>query len=108
MIGDQFSALLDELQSLPDETARSTLFAHRKLSEMDSKDRIRACYQHACLCVVMGRRMTNPSLRQRLGIDAKNASQASRIIKETLQASMIKLFDPDVRLRDRSYLPFWA
>lgn len=87
---------------------RATLFAHRKLSEMDSKDRIRACYQHACLCVVMGRRMTNPSLRQRLGIDAKNASQASRIIKETLQASMIKLFDPDVRLRDRSYLPFWA
>src|SRR5271165_3291932 len=66
---------------------KATLYAHKKLSDMDSKDRIRACYQHACLCFVTGRRMTNPSLRQRLGIDQKNASQASRIIKETLIAS---------------------
>jgi len=87
---------------------KATLYAHKKLSDMDSKDRIRACYQHACLCFVTGRRMTNPSLRQRLGIDQKNASQASRIIKETLIAEMIKLYDSTVRLRDRSYLPFWA
>ncbi len=87
---------------------KATLYAHKKLSNMDSKDRIRACYQHACLCFVTGRRMTNPSLRQRLGIDQKNASQASRIIKETLIAKMIKLYDSNVRLRDRSYLPFWA
>jgi predicted HTH transcriptional regulator len=87
---------------------KATLFAHRKLSEMDSKDRIRACYQHACLCVVTGKRMTNPSLRERLGIDTRNASQASRIIKETLTAGLVKLYDPEVRLRDRSYLPFWA
>lgn len=87
---------------------RATLFAHRMLSDMDSKDRIRACYQHACLCVVTGKRMTNPSLRDRLGIDSRNASQASRIIKETLKVGMIRLYDPEVRLRDRSYLPFWA
>lgn len=87
---------------------KASLFAHRKLSEMDPKDRIRACYQHACLCFVTGKRMTNPSLRNRLGIDAKNASQASRIIKETITAGMIRLYDPEVRLRDRSYLPFWA
>jgi ATP-dependent DNA helicase RecG len=87
---------------------KATLYAHKKLSDMDSKDRIRACYQHACLWFVTGRRMTIPSLRQRLGIDQKNASQASRIIKETLMAEMIKLYDSRVRLRDRSYLPFWA
>ena len=33
---------------------KATLFAHQKLAEMDSKDRIRACYQHACLCYVSG------------------------------------------------------
>ena len=38
---------------------KATLYAHKKLSDMDSKDRIRACYQHACLCFVTGRRMTN-------------------------------------------------
>ena len=82
---------------------KATLFAHKKLSDMDSKDRIRACYQHACLCFVTGRRMTNPSLRQRFGIDQKNASQASRIIKETLMAKMIKLYDSD-RATSRSEL----
>lgn len=87
---------------------KATLFAHRKLSDMASKDRIRACYQHACLCFVTGTRITNPSRRERLGIETRDASQASRIIKETLMAKMIKLYDTEVRLRDRSYLPFWA
>ena len=87
---------------------KATLFAPRKLNDMDSQERIRACYQHACLCFVSGSRMTNPSLRGRFGIEAKNASQASRLIKESLAAGVIKLFDPDVRDRDRSYLPFWA
>ena len=87
---------------------KATLFAPRKLSEMDSQDRIRACYQHACLCFVSGSRMTNPSLRRRFGIDAKNASQASRLIREALDAKVIRLHNPKVRLRDRSYLPFWA
>ena len=87
---------------------KATLFAPRKLSEMDSQDRIRACYQHACLCFVSGSRMTNPLLRRRFGIDAKNASQASRLIREALDAKVIRLHNPKVRLRDRSYLPFWA
>lgn len=28
---------------------RVTLFAHRPLADMSKADRIRACYQHACL-----------------------------------------------------------
>ena len=87
---------------------KATLFAHQKLAEMDKPDRVRACYQHACLCHLLGLRMTNPSLRNRLEIPAGNSSQASRIIRETLTAKVIKLFDPSVRLRDRSYVPFWA
>ena len=89
-------------------STRATLFAPRKLNDMDSQERIRACYQHASLCFVLGSRMTNASLRSRFGIEAKNTSQASRLIKESLKADVIKLFDPDARDRDRSYLPFWA
>lgn len=33
-------------------STKATLFAHRKLADMDSHDRIRACYQHSCLCFV--------------------------------------------------------
>lgn len=87
---------------------KATLLAPRKLNDMDSKERIRACYQHACLCFVTGSRMTNTSLRKRFGIKPENSSQASRLIREALKAQVIKLYDPDVRDRDRSYVPFWA
>lgn len=89
-------------------STKATLYAHRKLTEMDSKDRVRACYQHACLLFVMNRRMTNASLRDRFGIKQESASQASRLIREAVNADKIKLYDPDVRDRDRSYVPFWA
>ena len=45
-------------------------------------------------------------LRQRFGIEEKNSAKASRLIREALRANVIKLHDPDVRDRDRSYLPF--
>lgn len=87
---------------------KATLFAHQKLTEMDSKDRIRACYQHACLCFVMHRRMTNATLRARFGIEERNAAKASRIIAETMAEGHIKPFDPDQGKKYARYLPFWA
>jgi len=71
---------------------KATLFAHQNLIDMDAKDRIRACYQHACLCLVTNRRMTNTTLRDRLGIEVANAAQASRIIKDAIAKGLIKLF----------------
>ncbi len=89
-------------------STRATLYAHQKLTDMDSKDRIRACYQHACLCHVSGRKMTNATLRQRFGIEEQNAARASRIIAETVKSTLIKPFDPDTSKRYLSYVPFWA
>jgi predicted HTH transcriptional regulator len=89
-------------------STKATLFAYRKLTAMDSAARTRACYQHACLRYVCGGKMTNASLRDRLGIKPANASQASRLIREAIKAKVIKLFDAEVRDRDRSYVPFWA
>jgi predicted HTH transcriptional regulator len=89
-------------------STKATLFAHQKLTEMDSKDRIRACYQHACLCFVTNRRMTNSTLRERFGIEGENAAQASRLIKETVKSGLVKLYDPEARRKNASYLPFWA
>lgn len=89
-------------------STRAVLYVHQKLSAMDPASRIRACYQHACLLFVMNRRMTNTSIRERFGMKPENAPQASRLIKEALEAKAIKLYDPEVRDRDRSYVPFWA
>ena len=74
---------------------------------MDKADRIRACYQHACLCQMPGTRMTNSSFRVRFGIEPENAAQASRLIAEALKASVIKLFDVEARRKNASYIPIW-
>ncbi len=84
------------------------LYADKPLSAMDAKDRIRACYQHACLKYVFNERMTNESLRTRLRIAEQNYSMASRIISDTTKAGLIKLSDPEVKSRRMfSYVPFW-
>jgi predicted HTH transcriptional regulator len=85
------------------------LFSPRKLSGMDRQDKIRACYQHACLQYVSGQRMTNATLRKRFSIDEKNYAIASRIIQDTIQADLIRVYDPQSASKKyASYVPFWA
>lgn len=87
----------------------SVLFVDKRLAQMTAEERIRACYQHACLKYVSNNRMTNSSLRERFAIEEKNYSIASRIIAETVRASLIKPFDPEsTSKKHASYIPFWA
>ncbi|RDD99721.1 MloB [Paracoccus pantotrophus] len=88
------------------EAVRVVFFAPRRFAEMTPEERVRACYQHAALKYESGQRMTNASLRDRLGIDAHNASQASVIIRQTLDVELIRAADPE---HPRAgYVPFWA
>jgi ATP-dependent DNA helicase RecG len=76
---------------------------------MDKNDKIRACYQHCCLRYVLREPMNNQSLRQRFQIEEHNYSTASRIIKDTMQAELIKVKDEESKSRKFvTYLPFWA
>lgn len=76
---------------------------------MDKKDRIRACYQHACLQYVSNKQMTNGSRRKRFSIVDKNYPIASRIIGETVEAGLIKPYDPEsTSQKHAKYVPFWA
>lgn len=90
------------------EHTRAVLFAHRELKEMDKEDRIRACYLHACLRYVQRDFMTNTTLRERFGISEKNSAMASRIIKDTLTADRIRLYDDSVGSKAKKYLPWWT
>ncbi len=92
----------------PEGFTRVVLFAHKPLSAMDKADRVRACYLHACLCYVNRKPMTNASLRERFGIADRNASMASRLLNEAVDARLIVVADPEVGTRIRSYLPYWA
>jgi len=87
---------------------RVVLFAHRDFKEMDKNDRIRACYLHACLGYVQRSYMTNSTLRERFGIDAKNSAMVSRIIRDTLEAGRIRSYDDSVGNKAKKYLPSWA
>lgn len=104
-----------ELYQLPaplfettDEHTRVILFAHKELKNMDKTDRIRACYLHACLKHVQREYMTNTTLRQRFGIKEQNSAIASRIIKETLNAKLIRADDETIGRKFKKYVPCWA
>jgi predicted HTH transcriptional regulator len=92
----------------PDGFTRATLFAHKPLHEMDKADRVRACYLHACLKLVMRGYLTNASLRERFGVEKKNKATVSRYIREALEEKAIRPFSEDAPPKLMKYVPFWA
>ena len=84
------------------------LFAHKNFEEMDRKERVRACYQHACLLYVTNRKMTNQSLRERFKLEGKSAL-TSRTIAEAVKDGKIKIDDTDNHSRRYArYVPYWG
>ncbi|MCY1302022.1 hypothetical protein D9M70_516600 [compost metagenome] len=81
------------------------LFAHRDYRDMEQEDRIRACYQHCCLKYVNREPMNNTSLRERFHIDEGNSAMVSRIIKQTIEAGLIRLYDPKANRKAYRYVP---
>ncbi len=87
---------------------RAVLFAHKALSEMDSEERVRACYQHCCLKYVNREMMNNQTLRQRFKVAERGSPLVSRIIKQTVEAGLIRLYDKSANRRAYRYIPVWA
>ena len=92
----------------PEGFTRAVLFAYRALKEMSTQDRLRACYLHACLRYVTQKTTTNTSVRERFGLDERNAAGVSRLLGEAVKAGLIVVADPAAGNRSRTYLPFWA
>lgn len=104
-----------ELYQLPapifektDEHTRVTLFAYKDFKDMETEDKIRACYQHCCLKYVNREPMNNASVRERFRIDEVNSAMASRVIKQTVDAGLIKLYDAKANRNAYRYIPYWA
>jgi ATP-dependent DNA helicase RecG len=100
---ETFQLPAPDFRTTPQHTI-AVLFAPRAFANMDRQERVRACYQHACLWFVSGKRMTNSSLRQRLRIE--DHSVASRVIRDTIAAELIRQAGGSTR--DANYVPFWA
>lgn len=80
-----------------------TLYAHKNLKEMTLDDKVRACFQHCVLKYIEKSRMTNATLRERLGIGEKNYPAASAIIKAATEKGFIKESE-----KPKEYVPIWA
>jgi ATP-dependent DNA helicase RecG len=89
-----------------EQSMQVVMYGPRKFAEMSQDERVRACYFHAVLKALDGEKMKNASLCARLGIDPKNAAQASSVINKTLEAELIRHADPE---HPRAgYVPIWA
>lgn len=106
----------NELYQLPpinvvvsENRTKVSIYSYKSLNNLDKKEKVRACYQHASLKYVSNEKMTNQSLRERFKIENQNAAIASRIIRDSLEEKVIKEDNPESKSRKyASYLPFWA
>ncbi len=104
----EFYQLPAPLAEVVEDHTRVVLFAPRELSSMDRVERVRAVYLHACLRYVNRHYLTNASMRERFGIDARNSARASRLIAEAVEAGAIVPDDPTAAPKFMRYVPEWA
>lgn len=83
---------------------RVRLFGPRPYASMSQEDRLRTVYQHACLLYQRGERLTNASLRQRLGLADNQLAQVSRLIGQARERMLIRPADDS----ERAYVPDWV
>ena len=91
-----------------EDDTRVILYAARPLSEMNSRDRIRAIYLHACFQYAGGKGITNTTVRKRFGMNRSNIAKVSRMLTEALTAGEIVPVDPDSSRKFMQYYPYWV
>lgn len=91
-----------------DDFARTKLYWYQRLANWTKEDKIRTCYLATCYNYVNETEVSNSILRKRFGVEEKNKSIISRIVKDTLEAGLIKLADETAAPKMRKYVPYWA
>lgn len=91
-----------------EESTTITIFMQKPYRDWSAEDRIRACYQHACLRYEDGEPMSNASLRERLGLATTQHSQVSNLISDAIAAGMVRPLNEGQANRIARYIPYWA
>ena len=89
-----------------DEVVLERLDGRRRFAEMTTEERRRACYQHTVLRYLDGSRMRNATLRMRFGVAGRNSAQVSGVIRQALDANLIR--PADIAQPRSGYVPLWA
>lgn len=85
-----------------------TIFMNKSFASLSAEDRIRACYQHACLRHEQNNYMSNASLRARFDLPQRQYPQVSNVIKEAIEVNLIRPLNDDQGNRVARYVPYWA
>ena len=103
-----------EMQQLPapniniyEENTKVTLFSKIDFFDLPQRDKLWACYMHACIKYIQNEFLTNSSLRERFGLEEKSSASISRLIKEACEQKYIKKLE-DTAPRHTKYIPYWA
>lgn len=91
-----------------DDNTKVALFAHKEFKDMDTDEKIRACYLHCCLNYVNHESMNNASLRKRFALGEESSASISRLIKLSFEKNLIKAYDDNANRKSLRYIPFWA
>jgi len=109
------AALQMELYGLPalefvdyPDSFRAIIYAPKVFRQMSQAERIRTAYQHTCLHYVMRKVVTNASLRERLKLNPNQSQLVSKLIRQTIEATLIKTANPGASPRYIRYVPYWA
>lgn len=84
------------------------LFQHIPFKSLTQEERLRAVYLHASLKYVNREYITNASLRERFGLEDKDNSVISRLIRDAVRNELIIAIDPDTSNKHMKYQPHWA
>lgn len=85
-----------------------TLFSKIPFELTAKEDRVRTCYMFACLAFVNSSAISNADIRSAFGLEENDKVKASRVIRDTMNAKLIKPVDPSTAPRYMRYVPFWA
>lgn len=97
------------LRITPEEnTFSATLSAPRKFSDMETSERIEACYQHAVLQYLSSQTLTNTTLRARFKLHDKQRNAVTNLISEAVTAGRIRRKDASSGNKFAEYIPYWA
>lgn len=100
--------LAPKIENQSNQFTKVVLFAKIPFELTSKEDRIRTCYMQACFAYVNFGAITNADVREIFGLGESEKVKSSRIIKDTVEAGLIKPVDPDTAPRYMKYIPHWA
>lgn len=90
------------------EYTKVILFQKVSFSHMSKADKVWTCYMQACLANTQSRAISNADVRKMFGLDDEDKYKATRVLKDAMDANLLKPLDPGTAPRYMQYVPFWA